>query len=762
MRASLEVALAALPVGVDSQSWKPLHFMAHDTGQVAALERLVRAGRVLSWHDTLQTQLEELLETRHPANDLTVDDKKRLVLQHLGNRPLETYGCWVFYPWTGRLVRVLPEAEFRELRTSRNKNKITAEEQELLLGKRIGVVGLSVGQAAALTLAMEQVGGEFVLADFDELGLSNLNRVRSGVHNLGVNKALLTAREIFELDPWARIEVFPQGLREEQVDSFLSAPRRLDLLIEECDDFYIKVKVRERARALRIPVLMETSDRGLLDLERFDLEPDRPLLHGLIEGLDLARFKSLSSLEKIPTALELVGGVNVSARMAASLVEVKQTLKTWPQLASAVALAGATSTDAARRLLLGQLPCSGRFYVDLERLVAPDAAAPVAAPIRSGDVSPQAKTARSSPGVQRSSGTLTMEQVRTLVHFGTMAPSGGNCQPWRFRFARGRLECFHEPERSKSFLDYSHLASFVAFGGCVENMELVAAQQGLAVKTEAFPDGPEGPVCRLEFRQGRGDADQTLFEQIARRLTNRKPGQREPLSAATASGLNAAADARGARLRLIDDQPGFAAMADILGPGDRMRFVSKLMHGELMAEIRWSRAEVERTKDGLDVATLELGAVDLAGLRLATSMGAMELVGRLGGGRALEKPTRNSIAGASAMGLLTIPGGHTPRAMFAGGRALQRLWLTATSQGYWLQPMTALVCLFWRLLDGAPGLTKDQANLLHSLRQKYQTVFDVSATEGEVMLFRLTRADAPSAHSLRRPVDEVLSFAPEL
>jgi hypothetical protein len=44
----------------------------------------------------------------------------------------------------------------------------------------------------------------------------------------------------------------------------------------------LKILLREKARALRLPVLMETSDRGMLDVERFDLEPDRPILYGKV------------------------------------------------------------------------------------------------------------------------------------------------------------------------------------------------------------------------------------------------------------------------------------------------------------------------------------------------------------------------------------------------------------------------------------------------------------------------------------------------
>ena len=39
---------------------------------------------------------------------------------------------WVFYPWSRRLVDVLPEPLHRELRFDRNRYAITADEQERL------------------------------------------------------------------------------------------------------------------------------------------------------------------------------------------------------------------------------------------------------------------------------------------------------------------------------------------------------------------------------------------------------------------------------------------------------------------------------------------------------------------------------------------------------------------------------------------------------------------------------------------------------
>ena len=245
---------------------------------------------------SIRGQLEELVECRDPRLKNDEAQRDRRVAAHLDGRPIEEYGCWVYYPWSHRLVQVLPEAEFREVRASRNRYKITVEEQARLRSFTIGVVGLSVGQAVAMAMALEGCAGAYRLADFDRLALSNLNRLACGIADLGLNKAILSARRSAEVDPFLDIRVLADGVTEGSVDAFLTAGGRLDLLVEECDDLFMKVYLRERARVHRIPVLMETNDRGMLDLERFDLEPDRELFH----GLDPRLARSLSLLIRNP------------------------------------------------------------------------------------------------------------------------------------------------------------------------------------------------------------------------------------------------------------------------------------------------------------------------------------------------------------------------------------------------------------------------------------------------------------------------------
>jgi hypothetical protein len=199
-------------------------------------------------------------------------------------------------------------------------------------------------------------------------------------------------------------------------------------------------------------------------------------------------------------------------------------------------------------------------------------------------------------------------------------------------------------------------------------------------------------------------------------------------------------------------------IGSILGAGDRVRFLSQRLHAEMMGEIRWTAEEVERTRDGVDLATLESTRADLAGIRLARRWSNIQFLREIGGGSALEKASRNSVAAASAMGLVTIAG--TGRESYVrGGRALQRVWLTATSLGLAMQPMSAIVYL-WRRLEhgGGVGLDAGEVAVLSQLRERFNKLFDVGSDRAEIMLFRLAIAEPPTARALRRPVDEVLRF----
>jgi len=318
--------------------------------------------------DSIELQLNELVGMRSIGQN---DEFKQRVKQSILNgKKLKDFGQWAVYPWLNKMVHVLPEAEFSEVRANRNLHKITKAEQTTLRTKRIGVVGLSVGFASLLNLATESIGGVFFISDFDTVDLSNLNRIQAGVQYLNKDKCLLAQQRLQEMNPYISLKTFNEGLFEENIESFLcpnGAP--LDILIEECDNLELKIRLRLAAKKFGIPVIMETSDRGMLDIERFDLDQGYPIFHGCLSGLDLNDLDYTNPVVLKDLFVRIVNPDQVSERGQISLTEMGKSIQSWPQLMSDVGLGAAVITNTARRILLGEPISSGRTYIDLNELI---------------------------------------------------------------------------------------------------------------------------------------------------------------------------------------------------------------------------------------------------------------------------------------------------------------------------------------------------------------------------------------------------------
>ncbi len=732
--------------------------------------------------DMLLEQLSELLSSREPSAALSETALAARVRQQLAG-PAWAYGVWAHYPWDERLVHVLPEREFFELRTDRNRHKITSAEQRRLRELRIGVIGLSAGQAIAITLAQEGIGSSYRLADFDRLTLSNTNRVRARVHELGLPKPVMTARAIAEIDPYVQVEIFPAGFGRENAQAFFEGDsverggERLDFLIEVCDSIDVKALARVEARERRVPVLMVNSEGGILDIERFDLEPDRPIFHGLAPAdIDPLALAGADLDTKVAYLLPIVGLDNLSDRMVASLVEAGSTVSTWPQLASGVMLGGALVSSAVRRIALGELRDSGRYAVSLDAWVAdgkgehagmpqvvPQVVSQKGASVRSQrrvpaepEVDPISLSPTLSPGRGRPPAAAEHADLRAIAAAALAAPSGGNAQPCRFVIDGHCLEIHRRRAAAVPAFDPDDDAAWIAAGAATENAVLAAGALGWGSRIELAPRRePELPLVRLGFAPASLPAD-PLASSIDRRCTNRKRADPTPLAAADLDLLHAAAAERGARLELITEAPRRARLADCIGAADRLRLLSPAMLRDLAGELRWTVEEVERTRDGIDVRALELRAGELASLRLMLRAPAMAFLRTIGGGDRIRRLAQGSIADSPVLGVVACEGGSGVEPFFRGGRAIERLWLRASECGLSLAPMTTLLFLM-RLAERTPSpLSAEERREALELKRAFDEIVPMPRGALPVFLFRLGRAQPPAVRSIRKHLDDLL------
>ncbi len=641
-------------------------------------------------------------------------------------------GRWAYYPWRRTVISVLGPRAFRALRLDRNRNNITAAEQDRLGELVIGVAGLSVGHIIAHTLAMQGVGGRLRLADFDEMELSNLNRVPATVFDLGVNKAHVAARRIAELDPYLDVEVYDAGLTVDSLDAFIDG---LDIAVEECDSLHMKAVLRVGAQQRGIPVLMATSDRGIVDVERFDLEPGRPILHGLLGQLDIDLLPGMTNREKIPHILRHLEADRLSARTAASLIEIDKSLSTWPQLAADVTVGASAVTEAARRIGLGEELRSGRTRLDIGAALD-EISEPEMGHHGSAEAGPVASAAPSAvPG----------DLLDDLATAAMRAPSGGNVQPWRIDVGAEEIRVGIDPAYTAT-MDMGFRGSAVAVGAALLNIRIAAAAHGALGEAELVEDADGAPLqARLRLGEGSDAELAGLFAAMMARESNRHHGEPHPVDADLAAALHAAAAREGGRLHLITDRDDMDRVATLFAAADRIRFLTPHLHREMISELRWPGDPDPDA--GIDVRNLEFDEGDMAVLGVLRRPDVMAQLAQWNAGSALGEDMRDRIRASSALAVISVPGA-TLRDYAVGGAAVEAVWIVAGQRGLGAQPVSPPF-LYARTAADLVQLSADHADELGRLQKEFVSLVAVDPDDSIALTLRLAATPPTSLPSRR-------------
>lgn len=744
--------------------YKPVLFNTKNSTEKQNLADLIVNKPHIQIFDCIESQIEELIKCLKPG--IPAAALKNAAENHRGTTPLSEYGIWVYYPWSEKLVHLLDEEEFTIVRTNRNKHKITEEEQRLLSQKKIGVMGLSVGQSVSLTLAMERGFGELRIADFDVLDLSNLNRIRTGIHHIDLHKTVIVAREIAELDPYLKVVCFHEGITEANIDAFLTENGTLDLLIDECDSFDVKIASRQKAKALGIPVLMEGSDRCTIDIERFDLEPERPVLHGYVDHIDMSVFKTLKTMdEKIPYIAPVTGIETLSPRMKASAIEIMSTISTWPQLASAVTYGGGVTADLSRKILLGNLSVSGRFFVDIDDLITDEV--PVAKPVEEIP-NKQLSTSEinayllANPISTDTKGDLIAEDlIQKLIASAAKAPSGGNNQPWHWHYENGTLHLFLNMRVSGAYLDPDYISSYASLGASIENLLLEAAVNELAVDWKFTPELFPNHIALFNFngKHEASDKEKNLAAQIANRHTNRKPGNSQEISAEELAQLQAVIADEELAIHWLTADEDKKVLGDISGQSDLLRMFTPVAHDDFVnKEMRWTPEQILETGDGIGINTLDLSNNDQIGLRLMKDDRAVQFLKKIKGGHAFKSLALKQFQTSPAIGLITLPQ-HSSLNYLKGGMAVEKLWLTATALGYQIHPVNVPLIFFYKNnIQEFNDLPDESRKQIYNLQQKLKQLFKITDNIAEIFMFRIFKAESSPQRTIRKPLNKTLSI----
>jgi len=173
------------------------------------------------------------------------------------------------------------------------------EKLKILATKTVLVCGLGgVGSYAAEALGRSGLGG-LILADFDVVEASNLNRQLIALHStIGCGKAEVMAARLRDIDPGLDVRIVTETIAPETLDALLDPVP--DYVVDAIDDVSAKVALIARCVERGIPIVAAMGFANKLDPALIRLSTiDKTTVDPLSKTVRL-RLRAMGIFAKVP------------------------------------------------------------------------------------------------------------------------------------------------------------------------------------------------------------------------------------------------------------------------------------------------------------------------------------------------------------------------------------------------------------------------------------------------------------------------------
>ncbi|HEY3409900.1 MAG TPA: hypothetical protein VGK53_17155 [Propionicimonas sp.] len=359
---------------------------------------------------------------------------------------------------------------------------------------------------------------------------------------------------------------------------------------------------------------------------------------------------------------------------------------------------------------------------------------------------------------------IPVDVFQRLATAASRAPSADNMQAWAFAGTGDAVEVYLDPARVLP-TDVNAMFAWVGLGAAVENLVIAAAREGFSatVDDDGLPFShqpkvgpPSNAATPVTVRLAPAGQDNPLASWIERRETNRGPYDTAPLEPGTIDELTRAVADLDAGVHWAGGADNLNLMATMDARSTYIRLEHEPLHDELFAILRFNRRELEQARFGLEFASLGVPVALVSLARMLRCPAVMQIVSRLGFGRAVARRLAAKLRAAGAVCLITArkPG---PAGYVEAGRVMERIWLEATARGLAVQPHGVLPQYLTKLEAEPDGFTPRHATTMARHREPFQALFPLQAGERPSMVLRVGRPrHHPARPSLRLPVDQLI------
>jgi nitroreductase len=260
-------------------------------------------------------------------------------------------------------------------------------------------------------------------------------------------------------------------------------------------------------------------------------------------------------------------------------------------------------------------------------------------------------------------------QLRFLLGYAILAPSTRNTQPWRFAVRANMIHLFADAERRQAVADPEGRELYISLGCTLENLLVAAERFGFLHEVTYFPErGNTELVATVAFTPGGTPSPARAWialDAIIRRRNSNSAYRLAPVPEEVRAHLQACCTESGLRLDLTDDHFFRRWVDELTREADRLEFANPAFRQELG---HW---------------------IGQGGLRMPGLVSRLSglVVSRLDLGEPVARQDREVVGTAPLFGLLSSTY-DTPLAQVRTGQAFERVWLTATTMGVDVHPMS--------------------------------------------------------------------------
>jgi hypothetical protein len=195
----------------------------------------------------------------------------------------------------------------------------------------------------------------------------------------------------------------------------------------------------------------------------------------------------------------------------------------------------------------------------------------------------------------------TEDQLRFLVRYAILAPSGPNNQPWKFAINTSTISVYADLERRLPFIDPSNRTLYISVGCAIANLLIAGEHFGFSYKLDFFPHGQKSKfVAELRFKRGGVPVEEDLFPQITKRFTLKDKYINKNIDRKILQNLQDFIDIPRFYLHYMTDKASKSAISYLVSSAHRIQLSKKDFRRNLS---EWLRTNRTTKPDGMPLYT---------------------------------------------------------------------------------------------------------------------------------------------------------------